>query len=67
MKIKFPFAIRQVDSQSVEIDICSDAAPIVDICINPDLAPLIPDDVIDKLYKDAVATVVRACIVVETK
>lgn len=67
MIIKFPFAIRQVDSQAVEIDISSDAAPIVDIRINPDLARLIPDDVVDKMYEDATAAVVRACIVVETK
>ena len=58
-KIKFPFTIKQVGDNEVEIVIDMDGEPLLTLGLHRTLWDLIPDKLMDKIHDEAVEKIIR--------
>lgn len=64
MRIKFPFQVRQLDKETVEVVTSPDGRQLVELTFHPCVEKLITEEMADKIHSAASIEVVRATITV---
>lgn len=64
MRFKFPFPIRPVSEDTIEIDQYGIGQPVFSMTIHPTVEKLLPVETIEKVYNTALTEIIRQSITV---